>query len=65
MQISQPLKEAVKEVLRLGVLAVVSWAIASLAGLEGEFFLIVTALLRAVDKWIHENPSKFNGLLPF
>lgn len=57
--------EAIKEVVRLAVLAIVAWAITEVGGWNGEVAIVLTGALRAVDKWIHENPSKFNGLLPF
>lgn len=58
-------KEAVKEVVRLAVLGVVSWAITWATNQNTEVFVTVAVVLRGIDKWIHENPSRFNGLLPF
>lgn len=48
--------EAVKEPLRLGVLAVVSFAVVYVAGLENqtEFTVALTAVLRFVDKLLYE-----------
>ncbi len=60
-----PIVKAVKEVVRLSILAVVAWFMAWASNQGGEVFVIITALLRGVDKWVHENPSRFNGLLPF
>lgn len=57
--------EAIKEALRLIVLGIVSFIITTLAGQDGEMFLVLATVLRGVDKWIHVNPSRFNGLLPF
>lgn len=60
-----PLKEALKEIIRLQVLSIIAWAITWLGGQSGEVWVTLTMLLRGVDRWIHEHPNKFNGLLPF
>lgn len=64
--------EAVKEVARLAFFAaaaaVVAWATTKLTALDpnSTFVVIGTAVLRFVDKWIHESENtKANGLAPF
>lgn len=59
--------EAVKEVARLAVLAAIGAVIAWLSDLDQTTtVMIVTAVLRAVDKWIHKSEeTELNGLLPF
>lgn len=62
-----PLWEAIKELARLLLLSVVPIVVTFL--LDGDYFVsvpLVTALLRAVDKYIHEDEStNLNGLVPF
>lgn len=60
-----PLKEAAKEIIRLQILAIVAWLITWAGGQSGEVWVTATVLLRGLDRWIHEHPNKFNGLLPF
>jgi hypothetical protein len=63
-----PKMEALKELLRLIVLAMVSAAVTAgvnfLVNIPAErqdiTIMILTAILRMVDKWLHEN-SKSNG----
>lgn len=57
--------EAFKELLRLAILAVVSWALVQVGEFNAEWAVYLTGILRFIDKWIHENPGRFNGLLPF
>jgi len=55
----KPSKEALKELLRLVVLAVASviitWFVSFLADVpQTETVILLTAFLRVIDKWIHE-----------
>ena len=52
------LYEAVKEPVRLLVLAIVPFGIAWLGGLNYEWALIATAVLRFVDKYLHNLAPK-------
>lgn len=60
---------AVKEVLRLVVLAIPALLIQIFTGnpeLAGTYGTAILFILRAVDKYIHTNPNiNQNGLLPF
>lgn len=65
-----PLWESLKEILRLAIFAAVSAFIASLVsnfdGSTEPIFVILTLVLRFIDKWIHENEDNdWKGLLPF
>lgn len=63
---NKPIKEALKEVARLIVLAALSVAIDYFAGLDGQAYLIVTIALRGLDKLIHKSEkTELNGILPF
>lgn len=62
--------QAMKEVVRLAVFAAVSAFVASLLssfdGSTEPVFVVLTLVLRFVDKWIHENENtNWKGLLPF
>jgi hypothetical protein len=46
--------EALKEPLRLLVLAVIPFAIAYFTILPYEWAIAITVLLRFIDKWLHE-----------
>lgn len=50
----QALFEAIKEPLRLLVLAVIPFAIAYFTELGYEWAIAITVVLRFVDKWLHE-----------
>lgn len=64
--LSQPVKESLKEALRLAAFAALSALITYFSGLEAAWAVYLTFVLRAVDKYVHANPSiKFNGLLPW
>lgn len=62
-----PQLEAVKEAGRVVVLALVSWLVSYVAGLpQTETTAILLVVLRALDKYVHEDKSiKFDGLVPF
>lgn len=69
-QAIEALKEAGKEAGRVVLMAVIPVAVLSLEKGELNLRAIVLtgaiALLRALDKWVHENPKiKANGILPF
>lgn len=61
--------EAVKELLRLVILAVPALAIQILTGnsaLAGTYGTVILFVLRTLDSYIHNNPKiNQNGLLPF
>lgn len=66
--------EAVKEWLRIVLIAVLPIIMTSINPQTGEvainwqmvYGVALLATLKALDKWIHNNPSiKSNGLLPF
>jgi hypothetical protein len=61
--------KAVKELLRLVVLAIPALAIQVITNdpsLTAQYGVPVLFVLKAVDRYIHENPSiDKNGLLPF
>lgn len=59
--------EAAKELGRVILFAAVGWAISFVTDLpQSQTTFIVLAILRFVDKAIHENPSvKLKGLSPF
>jgi len=63
------LVEAIKEPLRLLVLAILPFAIAYFATLPYQWAVVATVVLRFVDKWVHEiekvRKSEVKGLLPF
>lgn len=46
--------EAVKEPLRLLILALVSWGIVELAQLDTQWAVVGVFVLRFIDKWMHE-----------
>lgn len=73
---SKAFLEAIKEPLRLLVLAAVSWILVT--GVDVVFgvdvksywYFIITTVLRFVDKYLHESDTKnplsdVNGLVPF
>lgn len=59
--------EALKEFVRVVVLALIGFAVAYLGELpQTETVVIVLSVLRFADKYIHEDKSNpRNGLLPF
>jgi hypothetical protein len=64
--------EAVKEIARLAVFgaigAVLTWATSKVGSFDPTSiqYLVVTAVIRFVDKWVHANENiKAKGLLPF
>lgn len=65
----EQLKEAVKEALRVVVLAIIPVVIDSLNKGEVDIKLVVTvgvvALLRFVDSWLHESGTAKLGLTRF
>ena len=50
----EPLKESIKEPLRLLALAIVPFAIAYFAELPQQWAVAAVVALRFIDKWLHE-----------
>jgi len=78
MNLKQPTIEALKEGARLLVLMVVSFVVSFLLEQvvptldQTQSTIVLTFILRMVDKWVHENVSigpkvvrEANGLVPF
>jgi hypothetical protein len=63
----QALKEAAKELGRVLLLAGIGWGVSYVSNLPStQTTVIVLAVLRWVDKYIHESKDiKVNGLVPF
>jgi len=59
--VPNPIWEAVKEPLRLLVLAVIPFAIAYFTELNYEWAAVITVVLRFIDKLLHE-VGKFEGI---
>lgn len=60
--ISNEVKEAAKEALRVVVLALISWGIAKLTTVpQTEGVIIGTIVLRVIDKWLHEKGIGVGG----
>lgn len=65
--LKKPTWEGIKEIARLAIFAIIAWAITQVSGLpETEGTAAILAVLRFVDKWLHEHPtSRVPGLTPF
>lgn len=69
-QAIEAFKEAGKEALRIVAIAVIPVVLASLekgeVNVKAVLIAGAIALLRATDRWVHENPKiKANGILPW
>ena len=51
----EPLKESIKEPLRLLVLAIIPFGIAYFTEIPQQWAIIAVVVLRFIDKWLHEN----------
>jgi len=66
---SEPVKEALKEFLRLVVFAIIPVLIVVLTEVGAEWGLLMVGALRFIDKFLHEywkeKEVNIKGLLPF
>lgn len=67
MDFTSPKWEAIKELGRLLLLAIIPVLLTTLADVQDQtlWVLIGTALLRAIDRAIHVSDSPTNGIVPF
>lgn len=71
MKIASPVKETVKEALRIAVCgalsALVLWLQEKAGGLDPSSlqYAVLAVILRLADKFEHNRPTKRKGLLPF
>lgn len=73
-KIPEPVRKGIKEAARLAVLGFASAVIAVILGYIGDLpetqtTIIVTVVLRAIDKWLHERSKEtktsIKGISPF